>query len=111
MPQSGKRSPLQGAPVLGRLPVDLLRTGPSGPVATPAPGRSRGDARLPVLSRGLLASPPPSSPRGLAGQSSSRGARHTPAWPDSASPASADVGGNARIEASTKHFHWSPCLK
>ena len=65
-------------------------TGPSGPVATPAPDRSPGDGRLPVLSRGLLAAPlPRSSPRGPAKRSSSRAGRHTPASPGSASPESA----------------------
>jgi hypothetical protein len=47
---------------------------------------------LPVLACGLLAALPRSSPYGLAGQSSSRGGRRTPASPGSASPGAGPPG-------------------
>ncbi len=79
----------QDAPVPGVSPADPLPTGPSDPAAIPAPGRSPGDGRLPVLSRGLRAAPPRSSPRGLAWRQSSPAGPHTPAWHGSASAGSA----------------------
>ena len=62
-PRSATRSRRRDAPVPAASPADPSPTGPSDPVATPAPHRSPGGARLPAVSRGLPAAlaPEPTS--------------------------------------------------
>src|ERR1041385_1461722 len=85
-----ERIPLRDGLVPEALPTDPLPSDPSDPDATPAPHRSPGGVRLPLTFRELVASPLRSSPRAPAWRWSSHAERHTPAWPDSASPGSAD---------------------
>ena len=83
-------TPHPGAPVPGGSPAGPSPTGLSDPVARPGPHRSPADGPPRSVSRGPLASQPRSSPRGLAGRSSSRAGPHSPAWRGSAWAVSAD---------------------
>src|SRR5207249_1073495 len=89
-PRSATRTPLQGAPVPEGLSADPSPTGPSDPVAIPAPHRSPGDGPPPAISHVLLAWPHRSQHHGLAGGLSSRAERHTPACRGSATGVAAD---------------------
>ena len=64
-------------------PADPLRSGPSDQGARPAPHRSLGDGLLTAPSRGLVAEPPRSSPRGPARLSSNLDGQRTPGSPGS----------------------------
>jgi hypothetical protein len=71
-------------------PADPSPTGPSDPSARPARCRSLDGEPLRAVSRVLPAALLRSSDRNLQGNRPGRVGRHTPAWPGSASTASAD---------------------
>ena len=109
-PRSATRNRHRDAPVPEASPADPSRTGPSGPVARPAPHRSRGGGRPPAVSPGLLARPRRSHLANLH--------RDRPAAPSGILPHGAVlhrqsllvVGGDAGIQPGAEHFRRFPCL-